>query len=416
MLIRLMIPRLSARFRPSRAFPLLHVLTAALLPLAAACDKVPLLAPSGSTITISAAASALPINGTTEVSAYVVEAAGTAPQNGTLVTFSTTLGTLEPAQVRTSNGRAVTTFRAGTTSGEATIIAASGGAAVAAADGVKIQIGAAAVGQITVSANPGTVAASGGTSTIVATITDASGNILPGVPVSFSTDAGSLSSALVTTNQYGQAQTTLTTARDATVTATAGSSSGGSAPSGKVTVSVNTTVALTVTAPSGTLTTGQVITLTISRASGGSPIQSTTVSWGDGAVQTYSGLPATASHTYSVAGAYGIVVTATDTFGDVSTGSASVTITAKPGPTLSGLAATLTSGTTYSFAVTITPATGTTITSTTWTFGDGSTTTLPGATLGASHTYAGSGNYSVSVTATDTNGQSASISMILNVP
>ncbi len=415
MLIVTMIPRIPAAARHLRRLSL-GLVPAALFLAAAGCDKVPLLAPTGSTITISASASALPLDGSTEIAAYVVEAAGTAPQNGTLVTFSTTLGTLEPAQVQTTNGRAVTTFHAGATSGEATIIAASGGAAVAAADGVKIQIGAAAVGQVTVSANPGTVGASGGTSTIVATVTDSSGNILSGVPVAFSTDAGSLSAAVVTTNQNGQAQTTLTTSQQATVTAKAGATSSGSAPSGTVTVNVNATAALTVTAPTGTITVGQAVTLTVSRASGGSAIQSTVVSWGDGAVQTYTGLPPTISHAYSAAGGYGVVVTATDAFGDVSNGTANITVAAKLGPTVSGLTATLASGTTYNFSVTITPATGTTITSTTWSFGDGTTTTLPGAASGVGHPYAGAGSYSVSVTATDSNGQSSSASMILVVP
>src|SRR5438094_2865266 len=53
--------------------------------LTTACNKVPLLAPTGSSITLTASATVLPVNGTTQLIAQVLEAAGTPPQNGTLV-------------------------------------------------------------------------------------------------------------------------------------------------------------------------------------------------------------------------------------------------------------------------------------------------------------------------------------------
>lgn len=48
-----------------------------------ACEKVPLLAPSGSTITLTAATNALSANGTVTLIAQVLEAAGTPPHSGT---------------------------------------------------------------------------------------------------------------------------------------------------------------------------------------------------------------------------------------------------------------------------------------------------------------------------------------------
>ena len=48
----------------------------------AACQKVPLLAPTGSTITLTASTTALSANGTTTIIAQVLEAAGTPPQIG----------------------------------------------------------------------------------------------------------------------------------------------------------------------------------------------------------------------------------------------------------------------------------------------------------------------------------------------
>src|SRR6266542_2927972 len=88
-----------------------HVVAAFLVSitvLTAACEKVPLLAPSGSLITITASTTALPVNGTAQLVAQVIEAAGTPPHSGTQVTFTTTLGTIEPAAALTdANGQVV---------------------------------------------------------------------------------------------------------------------------------------------------------------------------------------------------------------------------------------------------------------------------------------------------------------------
>src|SRR5436309_6475089 len=82
---------------------------------ASGCQKVPLLAPTGSTITLTASTTALPVNGTTQLIAQVIEASGTPPHTGTQVSFTTTLGTIEPADAQTdANGRVVVTFKAGT--------------------------------------------------------------------------------------------------------------------------------------------------------------------------------------------------------------------------------------------------------------------------------------------------------------
>src|SRR5262249_26496180 len=111
------------RFR--RLFPILGAL-AALALADSGCEKVPLIAPSGSTITLTSPTSALPANGTAQIVATVVEAAGTPPHSGTLVTFTTSLGTITPSNVETDvSGRAVATFRAGADSGTATILASS---------------------------------------------------------------------------------------------------------------------------------------------------------------------------------------------------------------------------------------------------------------------------------------------------
>ena len=96
--------------------------------LLAACDKVPLLAPANSTITLSANATIIPTGGTVGLTAFVTESSGTPVQNGTTVRFTTTLGTVTPTEAQTTNGIAVATFQAGTASGVAEVHAISGGA------------------------------------------------------------------------------------------------------------------------------------------------------------------------------------------------------------------------------------------------------------------------------------------------
>src|SRR5438093_13359280 len=90
------------------------------------CDKLPLLAPSQSTITLSTTNTVVQSNGTAQVTATILEQAGTPVQNGTTVTFTTTLGTVSPTQVRTTNGVATTEFIGNGQSGVAEIPAASG--------------------------------------------------------------------------------------------------------------------------------------------------------------------------------------------------------------------------------------------------------------------------------------------------
>ena len=82
-----------------------RLLLAALLALttASACDKVPLSAPTESTITLFATSTSISATGSTDIVATVIEQAGTPVQNGTVVSFTTTLGRIEPTEARTQN-------------------------------------------------------------------------------------------------------------------------------------------------------------------------------------------------------------------------------------------------------------------------------------------------------------------------
>jgi hypothetical protein len=195
-----------------------------------ACDKMPLTAPTESTIQISAAPT-VPLNGSVDVVATVIEGSGTPVQNGTLVSFTATLGHVEPSETRTENGKVTVKFVAGTQSGMATVTALSG-AATGPSTGpettaplgasVNIKVGGAAAKTVTLRADPATVPNTGGTVTLTALVLDDNGGALSGVPVAFSASAGHLQSSSVNTNPSGEASTTLTTPGAATVTATAG--------------------------------------------------------------------------------------------------------------------------------------------------------------------------------------------------
>jgi adhesin/invasin len=316
---------------------------AALLTGLTACDTVPLTAPSGSSITMSASTRVLPVGGSTVVSAFVTESGGTPVQNGTTVRFSTTLGRLDPFEAQTRNGVAETTFLAGDISGLAEIRAASGGAGggtgtgtgtgngdgTAAPSGgnvVQILVGAAAVEAVTVSASPTTVPASGGTTTIAASAVDAAGNRLANVPVTFSTTAGSLSATNAMTDASGDARVTLTTSREATVTARAADQTA----TVTITVAGVSTVSLAVD-PSSPVA-GQPMTLTVTPSvATGNPPPRVVVDWGDGTTTDLGIVPGArgVTHTYATQGFFTITVTAT-TDGESFTTQQAVQVIAQP--------------------------------------------------------------------------------------
>jgi adhesin/invasin len=278
--------------------------------VAAACEKVPLLAPTASSISVSAETLTLAPGGSTLITATVVESGGTPVHNGTLVRFSASLGRVEPVEVETRGGIATTTFIAGSTSGKAQIRAtsgaASGGEGATPANLVEISIGGAAATTVTVIASPTRVGPSGGTVTIIASALDASGNRLVGVPITFSSDAGTLSGSSAITDASGEARVTLTTDRQAVVTARAADKNA------TVTVAVATaaTVELS-TSPANPVPFASPVTLTVRPAPNTSP--RVVVSWGDGSSEDLGIVAAarSATHTYQAAGSYTITATAT---------------------------------------------------------------------------------------------------------
>jgi hypothetical protein len=423
--------------RLRRVSTLFAVFAGSALVTAAGCSKVPLLAPTGSSIVLTVAATALPLNGTTQIIAQVVQAGGTAPQDGTLVTFTTSLGSIQPPDAQTKGGRVTATFNAGTTNGTATITASSGGASASGTTGAKVAIGTAAVGSVRVSANPTLLPALGGSSTITAVVIDINGNPLSSAPVSFATTAGTLDQTVGTTDQSGAANAILRTSNTATVTAAvgaqAGSSTGTTPPAagtpaptptagtgtatGTVTVNVAGAPTLAITAPATAPSAGLPASFTFAvsvPATNGSAIRDVTADWGDGQTQDLGVITSSVSvsHIYRSPGVYTLTGAVTDSFGSVVRQSITVAVNPKPQPVVSITTSTAnpTAGTDMTFTASVAPSAGngTVIQDVTVDFGDGAIKDL-GAVVGASialhHVYqTGGTTYTVVLTATDSNG------------
>jgi hypothetical protein len=334
----------------------------------ASCDKAALTAPSGSTITLFSNTTIVALNGTAEITAQVFASGNIPVHNGTVVDFTTTIGTIDPAEVRTHDGKATARLYPGTTSGKATVRAFSGG--INSGD-LALTIGAAAVSKITLGSSASSVPSNGGTVTLFAVVVDADGNPVPNVPVVFTTTAGTLGATTVTTDGAGRATTTLTTSSTAQVTATAGT-----VASTALTITAAAKPSVTLGASTTNPAAGQPVAFTVGvTASSGATtaaIRSVSIQFGDGQSQNLgTGASSTASHTYSSGGTYTATATATDANGE--TGSASVVILVTP-VTL-GLTATPSSGApplAVSFTVTVNPSTAA-VQSVDWDYGDGET-------------------------------------------
>ena len=378
------------------------------------CDKLPLLAPSQSTITLTTTNTVVQSNGTAQVTATILEQAGTPVQNGTTVTFTTTLGTVSPTQVRTTNGVATTEFIGNGQSGVAEIRATSGAAKPDTTSPLKLTVGGAAAAHVLVGANPNRISA-GGSSAITAVVTDTNGNPLVGVTVAFTTDAGTVSNTVATTNASGQATTTLTTTKDATVTATVGASGGTAVPPGTVKVTVTTLPDITIAvAPGSSLVAGQIVTFTVTVTPGSATdsFQNVVVNFGDGSsTPPLGGGTTSVSHAFNSPGTYTVTATGTTLSGD--TKPASIVIVIQPVLVNLSVSKSSTSPLTATFTATVNPS-GTPIVNYHWNFGDGSSVDTSNNTT--SHTYGTPGTYTATVTVTTSGGQTASSSTTFTIP
>ena len=362
----------------------------------AACDKAPLTAPTDSAVTLFANSNVVALNGSIEVTANVTEPGGVPVQNGTQVNFTTTLGTLEPAEARTSGGRATVRLNAGGASGVAQVRAFSGGAQ---AEALEIRVGAAAATTLTVTPTPSAVGPDGGTVEILAVATGENNRRLPGVPVTFGTTAGVLRDATVVTDANGEARTQLTTTREATVTATVGT------VSATTTVRVTTRPVITITTPTTAIGEGEnaTFTVTVQPQATGDAIREVVIDFGDGTRQSLGALSGsrTVQKAYARKGTYVVTVTVTDSGGEVTVTSTSVTVEERVvNVSLTASPSTAAVNTVVQFTAT---ATGQNIVSYNWDLGDGDHRVTTGATT--SKAYGSPGRRRVTVEVVNAVGQ-----------
>jgi hypothetical protein len=369
----------------------------------ASCHRAPLLAPTGSSITLVASTNVLPVNGATDILAILNEGVlqggsgnagstvsaggGTPVHDGTVVSFSTSLGRIEPAEAKTSGGRATVQLVADGRSGTATVTAFSGSTI----ETLDVSIGAAAAAQITVTANPQSLPGTGGSTTVSARVEDQGGNGLLGVPVSFSTTKGTLAATSVVTNDQGVATTKLTTSQEATVTATAGG--GSAALSGTVLVTLSPRTSVAITAPASAVV-GVPAGFTITPATG-AIITDVVVDFGDGRSVSLGAITGATQVSHAFRRTGGLTVTATATGSDGSTGRSATQIAVSPLPvTLSYSPA---SSPQVAAVVTFTATTtaGAIIDHYEWDFGDGQSGTSQGNQ--ATHSFLSAGTKVVSV-------------------
>ena len=384
--------------------PQLALLTALLtLSLgAAACDKMPLLAPAGTVITIFPTATNVPANGSTEIVATVIEngttatppanggttgststtGSGTPVHNGTLVTFTTTLGRIEPTEARTTNGQVRVRFFGNGQSGQATITAFSGGAS---GTFENLMVGSAAAERVLISASPQTLGPAGGTTQITARVEDTSGSPLVGIPVTFSTNAGQLSATSASTDDSGVARTTLNTTRESTVTANV------AGKTAELTIGLNPRTGVTITGPTTSVSAGLPASFTVGVGQTAN-VRDVTVDFGDGSVRSLGALSGstTVQHTYTVPDTYSVSATATEASGFTERVSTSVTIlpAQPPGVTVIPSTTTPTVNQIITLTANVSGATST-ILEYQWDFGDGTTATTTGPQITKSYSTVG---------------------------
>ena len=267
------------------------VLLAVAIPLGVvSCDKVPLLAPTGTVLTLLASADTAQLNSSVDIIATAIEngqassgtgtgtgttetrtGAGTPVQNGTVISFTTTIGQIDPTEARTHNGQVTVKLITTGQSGVATVTAYSGGAS----SNIRINVGSAAVDHVLLTASPQTLGPSGGTSTVNARVENVSGAGVPGVAVTFTTDAGSLSPTTATTNSDGVATTTLTTSQRATITANI------AGKTATVVVGLNPRTGITLAGPTTPVAAGVPASFTVG-VSATANIRNVTIDFGDG--------------------------------------------------------------------------------------------------------------------------------------
>jgi adhesin/invasin len=243
---------------------------------------------------------------------------GTPVHNGTVITFTTTLGRIDPVEARTHNGQATVRLISTGQSGTATVVAFSGGARSAS---LAILVGSAASSRVILSASPAQLPSVGGTSQISARVEDGQGSVVAGAPVTFSTTSGNITPTTANTDLSGIAVATLQANASADVVARSGGAEG------KITVSLRPRSGLTLSAPATPPSAGLPATFTVAVAATAA-VTNVRIDFGDGTRRSLGALSGstTIQHTYQNSGTFEVTATATQATGDEETVGTAITI------------------------------------------------------------------------------------------
>lgn len=185
----------------------LRALLSVCLLVLAACDKSSPVAPSGTVVSVSVNPSKIALDGAATVRVVAVRPNGTPVTPGTLVTFTTSLGTIDTSVATDAQGVAVATLRGDGRRGTATVTVRTGSVEAQTAE-VTIGLDGA---QITLQASPSTVVETGARVDLLSIVFDEDGNPLANGQVVFSAEVGRLDSggSIVTSSTTGEARDTL---------------------------------------------------------------------------------------------------------------------------------------------------------------------------------------------------------------
>ncbi|MCP3885032.1 MAG: PKD domain-containing protein [Propionibacteriaceae bacterium] len=371
------------------------------------CKKAIHTALDDSTLVVTVNPASISLGGEAIVRVVGYKPNGAPLHDGTVIFFSTDLGSIE-SQIKTVDGVAESLFRAtGSKSGVANIKVTSGNA-VATPDSITISVGANALATLAISADPPTLPRGGGVSTIRVTAFDESKNPMPGISVTLNSTNGSLAGggAVLTTGENGQVTDKLNTTQSAEVTATSGDMTA------SLTIEVSTdeppTAAFTASPSSPVV--GERVYFNGSESTDSDGVI-VAYEWDFGDGRTASG--SMVENKYKAVGTYTVVLTVRDNAGNK--GSASQTVNVSQGnlPTASFVSSPQNPGVgdaVYFNGSASSDADGT-IVGYAWDFGDGNTDT--GMTV--NHSYAAEGSYTVTLVVTDNDGNTGNSSQTVSV-
>lgn len=277
------------------------------------CDSAPPTAPAGTTLSVSANPLRIASRGTSSVRVIARKANGNPVNPGTLITLTTTLGTI-PGNVPTDDlGEAIATLTGTGQDGMATVTASTGASESVTVD---IQIGLNA-GSISLQANPASVPETGGEMTLTAIVRDEVGQPLAGANVNFVTRIGTLESggAIRPTDEFGSVKDTLVVSAS-DVDTLAGDSFDVSADAGSASgqLSASTTVSIQRLPRADFLSSVNGLTAAFTDTSTGNPT-GWTWEFGDGSTSREQN-PA---HSYGQVGTYAVTLQARNSLGESTT-------------------------------------------------------------------------------------------------